>query len=333
MISAFVVLDASTLDEDKQIESTEAEAAPQQELTIRVPASIGNFGPGFETVALAVKLYMMLKVRVRAPRQGSGIEISTRGPIAEQLALDSSNLISKVMEQSWPQDNRLLSCLSVLIDTEIPISSGLGSSAAATAAGVTAAMALSGMPLEKGAIFDKAAKIEGHPESACASVFGGFTICAPGSSINDLIPRKLVWPEKWVLIAVVPPYKLQPKKARSVLPQSVSHKDAVINVQRVALLIEAVAAGDDEAMKAALRDKLHEPYRSKLVPELAELRKLLLEFDVLGSVLSGSGPTVVTVLDRKNEAPTLERLRQWSTSNHCQIMQLEVDDEGLVAAN
>lgn len=325
------------MNEEERVESTSEveQSAPsqQQELTIRVPASIGNFGPGFETLALAVKLYLKLSVRIRPPRPGQGLELIVKGPIAEQLATDNSNLIAKVFEQVWPQDKGLLSCLSMTIDTDIPISSGLGSSAAATAAGVTAALALGGAHLEKGNIFDTTAKLEGHAESACASVFGGFTLCAPGSSMTDLLPRKLVWPDKWALVAVVPPYKLQAKKARSVLPASVSHKDAVINVQRVALLIEAVLAGDAEAMKAALRDRLHEPYRAKLVPELAELRKLLLEFDVLGSVLSGSGPTVVTVLDRENLPSTMQMLEQWSSSNHCQIMQLEVDDEGLVASN
>ncbi|MBX9723390.1 MAG: hypothetical protein K2X81_18440, partial [Candidatus Obscuribacterales bacterium] len=248
--------DDQLLEERNEQESADSKPG----VTIRVPACVANFGPGFETVALAVKMYLRLTVRVQAPRKSRGIEILTHGEIASQVPTDGSNLIARVIEQHWPQDPGFLSCLSVTIDTDIPLAAGMGASAAATAAGITTAMALSGMRLEKGEIFEQTAKFEGHAESACAAVFGGFAMCAPNISPSEFLPRTLLWPDKWTLVAVIPNYKVSSKKGRATLPASISHKDAVMNVQRMALLIEAVAAGDDDAMRAALRDRIHEPF-------------------------------------------------------------------------
>jgi homoserine kinase len=303
------------------------------ELRIRVPASCANLGPGFETLALAVELYTNISVKVQAPRKGGdGPEIITVGPIAGKLPINNTNLIAKVMEQLWSQNKSMLSCLQVKIETDIPLDAGLGSSAAATAAAVTATLALTGQQLEKGKIFEHTARIEGHADSAAATIFGGFTLCAPNLVPGDVLPRKLMWPEKWSLIAVVPPYTITGNKSRTALPASVSHKDAVANVQRAALLIEAVAAADDEAMKAALRDKLHEPYRAKFIPELAEIKKLLQDFDVLGSVISGSGPSVLTILDGSHKDEVFAELKKWSDGrkNPCTILELPVDNRGIV---
>ncbi len=321
----------SNLENGEEVNLADEKAEKNSGITIRVPASIANFGPGFETVALAIKTYLNLKVKVQAPRKNQGIEIHTVGSEAALLPTDNTNLIARVIEQVWPQDPGFLSCLSITIDSEIPIASGLGSSAAATVAGVTAAMALSGMRLEKGEIFERAAKIEGHADGACAAVFGGFAMCAPNIVPGDMLPRKLMWPEKWSILAAIPAYKVYSKKARATLPASVSHKDAVINVQKMALLIEAIAAGDDDAMRAALRDKLHEPYKSKLVPELSELRKFLQNSEAIGTVLSGSGPAIVSVVDRENKESLLLKLNDWSQNRKVpvRIQELEVDDNGL----
>ncbi len=326
----------SQFDENEPVEEVQSagssEIGSSQGLTIKVPAAVGNFGPGFETFGLAVNLYLRVSVKVQAPRKKQGIEIVLRGSIAEQVPSDSTNLIAKVIEHAWPQDPRLLSCLSVTIESGIPVSVGLGSSATATISGVTAALALSGIPLEKGRIFDLVLKVEGHAESACASVFGGFTLCAPNIIPGDYLPRKLVWPDKWKLIAVMPQYKVSSKKARAALPASVSYKDAIMNVQRAALLVEAVAAGDDEGMRAALRDRLHEPYKGKLVPELADLRKYLQESDALGTVLSGSGPTMLTIVNERYKTGVIQQLESWveGQKTPCQLMELQVDTDGLI---
>jgi homoserine kinase len=318
-------------DQEMQNEAL-AESPAQQELTFRVPAAAAGLGPGAETIALALQLYLKVTVRVHAPRKGEGPEIIANGAIAKQIPVDRTNLIAKAIEHAWAKDPRLLSCLTITFESDIPVAAGLGGSAAATAAGVSAAMALNGVQLEKGAIFAETAKIEGQADSACASIFGGFTICAPNIIPGDFLPRRLSWPDKWCTIMLVPPYTIPAKKSRGALPASISRKDAIMNVQRTALLVEGVAAADEEAMRAALRDKLHEPYRAKFVPELAEVRKLLQEFDVLGSVMCGNGPSILTIAEVDRKQAILERLDSWAKkqTEPCRVMPVEVDTQGLV---
>ncbi|MBX9572694.1 MAG: homoserine kinase [Candidatus Obscuribacterales bacterium] len=330
-----------TTEELMGVEEASVPLEPQEQtgskagLTIRVPACCANLGPGFETLALAIKQYLTVTVSVQAPHKGQGIKITTNGELASQLPTDNSNLIAKVLEQVWLQDPRLLPCLSVGIETDFLPYYGLGYSAAATTAAVTAALALGGVQLEKGRIFAEATKYEGNAASAGASIFGGFMICAPNIVPGDILARKLTWSENWSLIATIPPYTIPAKKARAALPASVSHKDAVYNVQKMALMIEAVAAADNESMKAALKDKLQDPYKGKLVPELAEVRKLLQEHDVLGSVLSGGGPTILTIVESTQKPFVIKELEKWATAkkNSCRIMALEIDQDGLVVAD
>lgn len=301
-------------------------------LTIRVPASTANLGPAFDSVAVAVRLYLTVTIAIQPPDKRGHINIITEGKIAKQLPIDNTNFLAKVIQKLWPQDPAPLSCLKVTIESDIPIASGLGSSAAATVAGAAGVLALCGQPLHKGSIFFQCAELEGYASNVCASVFGGFALCGPSATPEDFLARKIIWPHNWHLIATIPPYQLPSKKTRQLLPASVSHKDAVFNVQRTALLIEAVAAEDTESMRAALRDKLHEPFQAKLIPEFTEVKKALQGCDVLGSVLSGGGPSIITVVESEYKDEAIERLTRWSDSQKqpCQIMELPIDDEGLV---
>lgn len=304
-------------------------------LTIRVPASLANLGPGFETLAIAVKIPFTVNVRVQAPSKSGEPQITTSGSMGKLLATDNSNPIVKALQQVWMQDPRLLACLAIDIQSEIPPAVGFGLSAAATTAAVTAALALGGVKLEKGKIFAEATKIESNAANAGASIFGGFMIVAPNIVPGDILARKLMWPENWSIIATVPPYTIPAKKQRAALPASVSHKDAVYNIQKMALMIEAVAAADNESMKAALKDKLHDPYKGKLVPELAEIRKLLQEHDVLGTVLSGNGPAILTITESNQKPFVIKELERWAAAknNSCRIMPLEIDEDGLFVAD
>lgn len=283
---------------------------------------------------MAFKRYLKVNVKVQPPHKGRGAIINTVGTIAKQLPLDNSNIVSKALDQVFAQDRRLMACLNITIETEIPIGSGLGASSASAAAGITAGLALSGQQLEKGLIFAEAAKFEGQASGVGAAIFGGFMLCAPNIVPGDIIARRLKWPDNWSVLGIIPPYTIPAKKLRSVLPASVSHKDATYNVQKTALLIEAVIAVDEEAMKAALKDKLSEPYKAKLVPELSEVRKLLHDYDVLGTVLSGNGPGMLTFVDRERKDDTMACLRKWAETqnNGSQIEYLELDEEGLLVS-
>lgn len=330
----------STLNNEEQIEQAEIEAenppaqepVSSKELTIRVPASAANLGPAFDTVALAVQLYVTLTISIQAPDKSGNPKIITSGPIARELPTDHTNHISRVIRKLWPQDPKAVACLKITIDTEIPLGKGLGSSAAATVAAATGVLALCGVPLQKGNIYAQCAEIEGYASSVCASTFGGFTICGPGTTPEDILARKIIWPDNWAVLAMIPPYTVGSKKTRGVLPTSLSFKDAIFNVQRTALLIEAVAAGDNEAMRIALRDKMHEPYQTKFVPEFSEIKKVLHDSDVLGTVLSAGGPSIISIVDLEQKDSALAGVNAWNTSQKhpWQILELPIDTEGLV---
>ena len=137
--------------------------------------------------------------------------------------------------------------------------------------------------------------------------------------------------DKHVIEVVVPPYELQTSKARAVLPKKFSKEDTVFNLQKLGLLIAAVTTGDEDAMKAALVDRLHEPYREALVPELGSLRRELRGSAALGCVLSGAGPSILVPFNRRNRNAVVESLENWAKRQESkpQILDLQVDREGL----
>jgi homoserine kinase len=207
----------------------------------------------------------------------------------------------------------------------------VGSSAAAITGAVWAAHALNGRVPEDSLVLQEAAQLEGHADNAAASLLGGLVVSARAQTRRSMITQKLTWPEEWATVVTVPPYVLSTKKSRAALPKQVAHADAVGNVQKVALLLAAVQNRDEVAMKEALHDRLHEPYRMQLVPELSAIRKIVSDLPVMGCVLSGAGCSVLTIVNRRHRAQVVESLNAWSATQPApsQVLDLDVDQEGL----
>ncbi len=259
---------------------------------IRVPASIGNVGPGFDTLGLALSLYLRVAVRRRID-DGEGrlvAHFETERPVAQ-------NGIARAFAH-WPFRIRRPPSFEVDVTSEIPERAGLGSSAAAAVAGLRLRELCDGRRSLDDMLAAGAA-LEGHPDNVGAVLLGGLT-----SSRVDPHGRVTVahwrWPAAWMLVIATPRLQLPTTESRRVLPEHVPLKDAVFNLQRVALLLHAVHTKNAEHMKRAMEDRLHQPYREPLVPVLA--RALALEHpDVIGACLSGAGPSVAMVT-RRNPA-------------------------------
>jgi homoserine kinase len=263
----------------------------QAEFEIRVPASIANLGPGFDTLAVAVQLYLSLSVKVQ---KGSN-ELQFR---FVGCRLDGENYIERAFRFAAAQRSRSFPSLLVEVSSDIPTKSGLGSSAAATVAGLRLYEAIAG-PLPAQGLLNAACALEHHPDNVAAALLGDLTVSCqlPDRSV---IAVRLKWPESLGFVVLTPEFALSTKESRKALPKRVSREDAVFNLQRVALLLQSLQSGDFSLLREALHDRLHQPVRQKLVPSLE--RALALEHpDLLGVCLSGAGPSIVGFAERNFE--------------------------------
>lgn len=269
---------------------------PSNKFKIKIPGSIANLGPGFDTLAVAVQLYLQLSVTVAPGRNSLHFEfLNTK--------LDGENYIERAFRFLAQQRGDSFPSLLVQVESEIPAKAGLGSSAAATVAGLRLYEAIAG-PQPQQSLLNAASALENHPDNVAASLLGGLAISCqlPDRSVFAV---RLPWPEALAFIVLTPHLPLPTAASRKVLPKRVSREDAVFNLQRVALLLQAVHSGDFALLREALRDRLHQPFRQKLVPGLERL--LSLEHpDLLGLCLSGAGPSIVALAQRS--FPAIETL-------------------------
>jgi homoserine kinase len=282
-------------------------------LQIRVPASIANLGPGFDTLAVAVNLYLTLSV-TPAPGQG---EVHFHFP---DFPIDGENYIERAFRFAAQQRSLDFPSLEVTVRTEIPMRSGLGSSAAATVAGLRLYEAVAG-PLPSHGLLNAACALEGHPDNVAAALLGGLTISCQLPDRSAFAVR-LRWPQSLSFIVLTPQFSLATSASRDALPETLCREDAVFNLQRVALLLEALQSGNYAILREALQDRIHQPFRQKLVPGLAEA--LHLEHpDLLGVCLSGAGPSIVALAERNCDAvAALLKYSFASTGLPCTIRQL-----------
>jgi homoserine kinase len=260
---------------------------------LRVPASIGNVGPGFDTLGLALGLYLRVTVRKRID-DGQGrlvVRFERERPLAQ-------NGVARAFDY-WPFRVKRPPSLEVDVRSDIPERAGLGSSAAAAVAGLRLRELCDG-PRSTDDLLAAAAALEGHPDNAGAVIFGGLTTSRVDGEGKVTVARWR-WPAAWTLVVATPDVELATKDSRGALPERVPMSDAIFNLQRVALLLHAVRHANAAEMKMALEDRLHQPYRERLVPVFA--RAVTLRHpDVIGACLSGAGPSIALVARRNPKA-------------------------------
>ena len=259
--------------------------------TLRVPGSSANLGPGFDALAIALKVYLECKFSV-----SSRLSIRVTGRDAHLIPATEQNLIWKTALAVAARSHLPLPPISLTINNDIPLGKGLGSSAAALTAGVIIAERLLELRWKPARILDEAARLEGHPDNVAACVLG--SIVASGVEPGGLTRAiRLEMPDNFSVAVVVPDFAVPTKEARAVLPDCYSQADVVFNVQRTALLIAALASGDSSVFPMALDDRLHQPFRCQLVPGLTEILRLR-KPGLLGCTLSGAGPAVLVFFER-----------------------------------
>lgn len=269
---------------------------------LRVPGSSANLGPGFDSLGLALAQYLTCRFR---PAEGVTVRVSGRD--SEVIPATAKNLIWQTAVDTARSVGEELGGVELEIHNDIPLGKGLGSSAAALTAGVIIADSLLGLRWKPQRILDEAARIEGHPDNVAASVLGSIVASAI-DSLGTARAVRLEWPAAYGVAVVVPDFPLPTHEARAVLPKEYSKADAVFNVQRAALLVAALATASTTAFPAALEDRLHQPYREKLVPGLEEILRLRAP-GLLGCSLSGAGPSILVFYDA-GHVDVCEHVRQ-----------------------
>lgn len=294
----------------------------------RVPASTSNLGPGFDCFGLALKLYLTVRA-TPTPDSSIPCRVTTTGaPENEALPTNSTNLIYRAMSFAARRESISLPPLELLVHNEIPLASGLGSSAAAIVAGIKLAGLITGQNIPDQTIQNYATEFEGHPDNVTASLYGGFVASCVRNE-GTVVTTKFNWPDRIRIVVVSPRSQLPTHVARAALPRTVSREDAVHNLQRTALFVSALAQQRYDLLWEAMRDRLHQPQRESLVPGLAEALALPQMQGLLGIALSGAGPSIVALVD-SNEEEIGDRLATCFRVNRIEstVRILEADNDG-----
>ena len=270
-------------------------------VAVQAPASSANLGPGFDSLALALELY--LRVRV-TPLQAGAEQLVVVGEGADEIGLDAGNRFLIGLEHGLQEFGLEPPVMRVEMENEIPLARGLGSSAAACVAGLLAAEAMAGASLGMDRMHRIATDIDGHPDNVAAALLGGFVVVGRD---GKGAPRAARFDPPSALHAAVfiPDMAMRTAEMRAALPSHVSHADAAHNVGRTAMVVAALAADRLDLLDAMNDDRLHEPYRTQFMPQLPLLVAAARSAGAVGAALSGAGSAVLAL---SNDPDVAERV-------------------------
>jgi homoserine kinase len=273
---------------------------------VRVPATVANLGPGYDSLGAAIRMHLEIEIE---PRRDS-IEILVEGEGAEQLPADESNLVIRSMNAFFDHVGRRPSGFAVRVRNPIPLASGLGSSAAATVGGLFAARAVTGRTVPQVEMIQLATAMEGHADNVMPALIGGLVVCYRGENDGDIRYFRVEPSDRLVPIVAVPAEGFPTAEARKALPSQVKFADAQFTASRAALLVAAMSAGAGaDVLADAMNDRLHEPHRLKLMPETAAVYEEV-QAAGLPVALAGAGPSLLVVVPRPESATRAEQVRR-----------------------
>ena len=258
---------------------------------VRAPATTANLGPGYDCLGMALDLWNHIAVTVL--EDGGSPEVDVAGEGEGELAGDAENLTYRAMAFLYGEADEEMPPFRMRCHNTIPLSRGLGSSAAAISGGLVAANALLGEPFTANDLLEMAATIEGHPDNVAAAVHGGLQLVVMDD--RQLYTAPIDVPAELQAVLFVPERRIATADARRVLPGEVSVADAVYNMSRAALLVAGMQANRPEYLSIATQDRLHQPYRQTIFPPMKVIFEAARNAGALGVFLSGSGSTILAL--------------------------------------
>jgi homoserine kinase len=294
-------------------------------VTVKVPATVANMGPGFDSFGMAVSLYNTFTFSIAERDELILNEAQKKQAdlinIAESVLQDSSTqLLWQACELVYQTCGKIRQPIAISMDCKVPMSRGLGSSSTAIIAALIAANALCQNLLSQETLLDLAIQIEHHPDNVAPALLGGVVF-------YDTQAYTLPWPSHWEVLTISPSYPVSTKEARTILPAQFSMADSVFNLRKASLLTYALLKADEKAFKLALEDRLHQPYRSQLIPEYHSIQEGLLKAGALGLIISGSGPTMTCFYSKEIKESLLQTLNSiinaFSVTFECHTLTID----------
>jgi homoserine kinase len=278
-----------------------------QSVTVTVPGTTANLGPGFDCLGAALTLYNRFQFTLLDQAPGS-YSIRVRGSEAERVSRDSSNLAYRAFAHFYQQQHQAVPAIDLAIDLDVPLARGLGSSSTAIVGGILAANALYHQPLDQSSLVAMAVALEGHPDNVVPALVGGCQL-----SVVDDQGLVTVCPVPWHAslgaIVVIPNFELATATARQVLPLQYSRADAIFNAAHLGLLLRGLETGNGDWLRVALADRLHQPYRQSLIPGYGAVAAAAIAAGAHGLVISGAGPTLLALAPATIAPQVCEKLR------------------------
>ena len=289
-------------------------------VTIRVPATTANLGPGFDAFGCALSLYTDVTFEeTEAGLEITGCDEAYTGP--DNLAYTSYCAVLASLSEE-------VRGVKIHIDAHIPICRGLGSSAALLVAGAMGANVLRGNKLSTQGLLNITNAMEGHPDNLAPAFYGGLT----ASMVDNGLPMTVSFPlhPAWEFLALIPDFNLPTTLARSVLPEQVSRADAIYNIAHGAMVLKALELGDEKLLRTAMQDRLHQNYRKKLIPDYEKIEALIRTTGA-AFCLSGAGPTLLCMTRDPKLSEKLSRKLHDITEHNWEILPLHVEFQGAKA--
>jgi homoserine kinase len=273
-------------------------------VTVTVPATTANLGPGFDCIGAALTLYnqfnftrLDLSPSWRGKETGV-VSIEVTGTEAQRVDTSADNLVYQAFLKFYQHLGQTPPPVQIEIELGVPLARGLGSSATAIVAGLVGANQLVGELLDKVEVMKLAIAMEGHPDNVVPALLGGCRLAATGEEVmKSWEICDITWHSEIVPVVAIPDFELSTQQARSVLPTHVSRADAIFNMAHLGLLLRGLETGRGDWLRTALQDKLHQPYRKALIPGYDAVKSAALTAGAYGMAISGAGPTLIALVD------------------------------------
>ncbi|HBB36185.1 MAG TPA: homoserine kinase [Cyanobacteria bacterium UBA8803] len=306
-------------------------------VTVTVPGTTSNLGPGFDCLGAALTLYNQFKF-TRLDSASAELDdasdrflITVTGAEQERVMVNENNLAYQAFREFYQHLGETPPPVKIAIDLGVPLARGLGSSATAIVGGLVGANQLAGAPLDRNEIMKLAIAREGHPDNVVPALLGGCRLAAEGGdAIKGWEICDIPWHPDLVPVVAIPDFELSTEAARRILPSQYSRADAIFNTAHLGLLLRGLETGQGDWLRLALHDRIHQPYRQTLIPGYETIYSAALKAGAYGMVISGAGPTLLALVDAElASAVAAAMATAWQEQGMgVQMRSLSLDNQG-----